>query len=158
MDTPRPSTTVPGSETGSTGGAGDSSTGDELLVPPGNVYGESWCQPDGLAHVYVEAWFDALASDCVPARDTENVLQIALRDWDGFPGEFAVGEMNQVLAAYHLESLEGALALEVWAPGHPSLLHVSLFGESGTHFEGIIDLTQCHDPGPHCEPESTTGD
>jgi hypothetical protein len=146
-DEPDASTThMPPSDSSTT----DDPTVDDPLVPPEHLSAEGSCQDDGLIFLYFEAFLDlddSWESQCVPPATItpDQILTIALRDWNGYPAVVEVHPQGQAVASWGDETLEGEITLEVWAPYHPSVLRVNLEASTRT-FEGTLDLVLCTYP------------
>jgi hypothetical protein len=69
-------------------------------------------------------------------------LLVFLSRWDGLPGTFEVQSTGPTFAGHAGEPLSGLATLEVWAPYHPTVLHLNVSGSTG-HFVGSLQIAPC---------------
>ena len=119
-------------------------TGMGFTHDPANLDARTSCNPDGTADLFVEI-YDFDVEGCVPPADliVEDVLLVAVDDWDGESGVFEVGvetPRGQALAGRSFTepgSVTGTVEIEVVA-GEPARLAWDLNIGAGT-----TDLRTC---------------
>jgi hypothetical protein len=144
-----------------TSSADGSSTGDGLLLPPGSTISMVTCQDDGTVNWLVEVYFEMPPLDCAPPPDVDidTLLLVAIDEWDGQAGTYAVGPDGPAQAAMGLsppdEPAIGSITLDVSEPYHPILLELD-FEQAGVSYQGALELAQCSYVSPMpCDAETS---
>lgn len=144
-----------GSNSGSSSDSGSTGDRSKLLVSPDDVFYILTCDPDEPdATLYIEVYLvETSAMNCVPpsAVEYDDVLLIALTDWDGTAGTYEFGDDPRTSASVALDTLYGTITVEVDSPYEPTWLDVDLAGPSQS-FVGGLDFSRCSAAlgRPHC--------
>lgn len=128
------------------------------LVPAESAITSATCNDDGTMRLRVEAFFEAPIDACAPPPDVppDGYLLVRMEAWSQYPGIFEVGPGGPAEATLGMEVMTGTLGVEVWAPGHPTLLTLDVVGESSVLY-GTIDLEPCTMEVGDCIPPPPDG-
>ncbi|MCA9710332.1 MAG: hypothetical protein KDK70_31120 [Myxococcales bacterium] len=138
---------------------GDSTGTDDTRPPPGELLPAesaiSWgtCNEDGSMVIEVEAFVGLTFDGCIPPADAgiEGYLLIRIDPWDQLPRELEVGPDGPARVGYEAEEMYGTLRIDIWAPGHPTVITLDVAGET-TELYGTIDLQACMQQLDSCIP------
>lgn len=148
----------PTSSMGSSSGASDETGTLGELLPAESAITSATCNDDGSMLLVVEAFFDVPVDGCAPPPEIspDGYLLVRMEAWNQFPGVFEVAPGGPAQVTYGMESMTGTLTLDVWAPGHASLLTIDVAGESTTLL-GTIELEACTVEVGDCIPPPPDG-